>query len=64
MAEIYPDLRESTEEYRSKYRRVAKLHTLGRRTNAMAERFGRGILGLMPHGDQTKSSNMEISDAM
>ncbi|KAB8224410.1 hypothetical protein BDV33DRAFT_188076 [Aspergillus novoparasiticus] len=59
--EIYPDIDSSSLEYKSKYRAVSKLQTLGRRYLSLADRFGKGVLGLLPPSNLTNSDNMIIS---
>ncbi|KAE8327778.1 hypothetical protein BDV39DRAFT_204487 [Aspergillus sergii] len=59
--EIYPDIDSSSLEYKSKYRAVSKLQTLGRRYLSLADRFGKGVLGLLPPSTLTNSDNMIIS---
>ncbi|KAH1559331.1 hypothetical protein KXX17_006154 [Aspergillus fumigatus] len=61
MREIYPEIDSSSLEYKSKYRAVSKLQTLGRRYLSLADRFGKGVLGLLPPSNLTNSDNMIIS---
>lgn len=60
MREIYPEIDSSSLEYKSKYRAVSKLQTLGRRYLSLADRFGKGVLGLLPPSNLTNSDNMYV----
>ncbi|KAB8067190.1 hypothetical protein BDV29DRAFT_196630 [Aspergillus leporis] len=60
MRQIYPDIDSSSVEYKSRYRAVSKLQTLGRRYLSFADRFGKGVLGLLPLSNLTNSDNMYI----
>jgi hypothetical protein len=60
MKEIYPDIDSSSLQYKSKYRAVSQLQTLGRRYLNLADRFGKGVLGLLPPSNLTNSDNMYI----
>ncbi|KAB8274663.1 hypothetical protein BDV30DRAFT_237296 [Aspergillus minisclerotigenes] len=59
--EMYPDIDLSSLEYKSKYRAVSKLQTLGRRYLSLTDRFGKGVLGLLPPSNLTNSDNMILS---
>ena len=48
MKETYPDLEEKDADYQRKYRFITTLRVLGQRLNLLVDRFGLGILGLIP----------------
>ncbi|KAL3462796.1 hypothetical protein BJX64DRAFT_288007 [Aspergillus heterothallicus] len=64
MKVIYPGLHPSSGEYKAKHRAISKLRVLGQRYYAMAERFHRGILGLLPICGLANSLDLGISDNM
>ncbi|KAB8228848.1 uncharacterized protein BDW43DRAFT_315489 [Aspergillus alliaceus] len=64
LSAIYPNLNETMDGYATKYKNVTKLQTLGRRFQALANRFGMGVLGLLPFGGMAKPLDMEISETM
>ncbi len=48
MKETYPDLKENDADYQRKYRFITTLRVLGQRLNLLVDRFGLGIIGLIP----------------
>lgn len=48
MKEVYPLLQEDTAEYGKKYRTIRSLRKLGQRLHLLVEKFGYGIIGLLP----------------
>ncbi|KAE8383144.1 hypothetical protein BDV26DRAFT_287931 [Aspergillus bertholletiae] len=64
LKEIYPDLNDSMPDWNSKYNMMTRLQTLGRRFQTLINRFGNGILGLMPFGGLAEPFDLEITDTM
>lgn len=64
MSKIFPDISPDMGEYLPKYNKVSRLQVLGRRYSAMAQRFTKGILGLMPPPGLAKHYGSGISDHM
>ncbi len=48
MKEVYPGLQQDSTEYIKKYRTVSNLRKLGQRLHLLADKFGDGIIGLLP----------------
>jgi hypothetical protein len=48
MKEVYPELKQESAEYKKKYRTITDLRKLGQRLNLLVDRFGYGIIGLLP----------------
>jgi hypothetical protein len=48
MHEVYPNLEATSSEYKNKNRFVGKIRRLGQRLDLLVEKFGYGILGLLP----------------
>jgi hypothetical protein len=48
MSEVYPELKPNTLEYKNKLRSVGDMRKTGERLDLLVERFGYGILGLLP----------------
>jgi hypothetical protein len=61
--DAFPGIAPSTDEYKSKYRRMTHIRRLGQRLHILETRFGRGILGLMVDRDSTDQT-VGITDAM
>jgi hypothetical protein len=63
MKEVFPNLKDSA-EYEKKYRTISNLRKLGQRLNLLVERFGYGIIGLLPSGGDASTVDpiLNISD--
>jgi hypothetical protein len=61
---IWPNLHPSSGEYKQKKRAISRLRAVGERYHAMADRFQRGVLGLLPIRGLAKPFDMGISDNM
>ena len=48
MSEVFPELKPDTLEYKNKLRSVGDMRRTGERLDLLVERFGYGILGLLP----------------
>lgn len=48
MKEVYPLLQQDNDEYGKKYRAISSLRKLGQRLHLLVEKFGYGIIGLLP----------------
>jgi hypothetical protein len=48
MKEVYPDMEITSSDYKSKLRFFGKMRKLGQRLDLLVEKFGYGILGLLP----------------
>lgn len=64
MAEIFPNIKRDHKEYSANLRKVKRTRKLGKRFHILKERFGRGILALMPDDGLGESLNMGMSDKM
>ncbi|KAH6667242.1 hypothetical protein B0J14DRAFT_185596 [Halenospora varia] len=48
LEEVYPRLQKDSPEYDKKYRHISDLRRLGQRLDALVDKFGYGIIGLLP----------------
>jgi hypothetical protein len=65
MREVYGELEEESSRYEKKYRAISHLRRLGRRLHLLVERFGYGILGLLPSAPDVSATDpiLNISDS-
>jgi hypothetical protein len=64
MAEIFPDVRPHTAGYDNLYVTIKELRKLGKRLYMLQEKFGKGVLGLMPTYALHGEVDFGISDRM
>ena len=62
MQEILPDLAEEEPEYSKRYRQISNFRKLGGRLELLVERFGYGIIGLLPTADVGTGSGVGLDD--
>ena len=61
MKELYPALTPLESTYRSKLRFVGGLRNLGKRIQLLVERFGHGIIGLLPVAVDTSAKDLTLN---
>jgi hypothetical protein len=66
MCEVYPQLEQKTDDYNNKLRFVKRMRKLGQRLHWIVERFGYGIIGLLPLAVDVPAvdSVLNISDSL
>ena len=60
MREVYPGLSKGSAEYKRRYRKVNDIRKLGERLKLLVDRFGRGILGLLPLPGDASSAETSV----
>ncbi|KAB8199472.1 hypothetical protein BDV34DRAFT_206706 [Aspergillus parasiticus] len=63
MKEVLPHLKPGTSEYEEEYNSVNNLRLLARRYSTLQNRFGPGILALIPNPDQSRHTGLGISES-
>ncbi|KAI9780698.1 MAG: hypothetical protein M1816_002776 [Peltula sp. TS41687] len=63
---IYPSLQKGDPEYHRKYRSLSKLRRLGQTLDLFVEKFGYGVIGLLPLGTSAVAAGpvLEVSDKL
>lgn len=62
MKAIYPDLQPGAPGYRTKHNSIKKLRVLGKRLHILAQKFGRGMLGLLSPLDTEDGTDGALPD--
>jgi hypothetical protein len=64
MREIFPHLRPGMREYQGKLNEVKSLRRVGRKLYILAQRFGKGILAMIPYQESSDQPDMVVTDKM
>ncbi|KAF5859891.1 hypothetical protein ETB97_002250 [Aspergillus alliaceus] len=64
MKQVLPRLEPGSSEYKKGYKDVTNLRLLARKFHILQERFGKGILALIPYPQQSHQPGLELSDNM
>ncbi|KAE8422782.1 hypothetical protein BDV36DRAFT_309793 [Aspergillus pseudocaelatus] len=64
MKQVLPDVKRESLEWKKGYKDVSNLRLLARRFHVLQERFGKGILALIPYPEQSHQPGLELSDNM
>ncbi|KAL2818254.1 hypothetical protein BDW59DRAFT_175227 [Aspergillus cavernicola] len=64
LREIFPNLQQGTREYEKKITLVKSYRQIARRFSILTQKFGRGILALIPYNEVPGETDLGISDNM
>lgn len=64
MKQVLPDVKPESSEWKRRYKDVNSLRLLARKFHILQERFGKGILALIPYPQQSYPPGLELTDNM